>query len=106
MTGPKEPSEENLRYPVISWVDLPADMGAHNVYPMLGMQLSEFAKQKNGKTKDFLTLIGETTPNECQEARQMVRIFDITTETMPVGVSSWTVPDDSGNFCTAGGRFG
>ncbi len=25
---------------------------------------------------------------------------------MPVGVSTWTVPEDSGNFCSAGGRFG
>jgi hypothetical protein len=106
LKGPKEPTDENLRYPVISRVDLPPDIGAHNVYPMLGMQLSEFAKQKNGKTKDFLTLIGETTANECQEFRQVMRIFDITTESMPVGVSSWTVPEDSGNFCTAGGRFG
>ena len=36
----------------------------------------------------------------------MARIFDITAETKPVGVSTWTVPEDSGNFCTAGGRFG
>ena len=70
------------------------------------MPLSEFAKQRYGKVKDFLLLIGETTPNECQEYRQMARIFDITTETKPVGVSTWTVPEDSGNFCTAGGRFG
>jgi len=106
LNGPKEPTEENLKYPVIERVDLPADMGAHNLFPMLRMHLSEFDKQKDGKMKDFLLLIGETTPNECQEARQMVRIFDITTETKPVGVSTWTVPEDSGNFCTAGGRFG
>jgi hypothetical protein len=56
--------------------------------------------------KNFMMLIGETTPNECQESRQMVRIFDITTESKPVGVSTWTVPEDSGNFCGAGGRFG
>jgi hypothetical protein len=36
----------------------------------------------------------------------MVRFFDITTETKPVGASTWTVPEDSGNFCSAGGRFG
>ena len=106
LKGPKEPTEENLRYPVISRMDLPADMGAHNIYPLMRMQLSEFAKQKDGKTKDFVALIGETTPNECQEARQMMRLFDVTTETMPVGVSTWTVPEDTGNFCSAGGRFG
>ncbi len=32
----------------------------------------------------------------------MVRIFDITDEAKPMGVSTWTVPEDSGNFCTAG----
>jgi hypothetical protein len=106
LNGPKEPTEENLRYPVIARVDLPQDMGAHNVVPMLQMQLPEFARQKFSKTKDFLMLIGETTPNECQESRQMARIFDITTESKPIGVSTWTVPEDSGNFCTAGGRFG
>jgi hypothetical protein len=106
LNGPKEPTEENLKYPIVSRADLPADMGAHNIVPMLQMQLPEFAKQKSGKMKDFLMLIGETTPNECQESRQMARIFDVTTETKPVGVSTWTVPEDSGNFCTAGGRFG
>jgi hypothetical protein len=81
-------------------------MGAHNVFPMLRMALPEFAKQRDGKIKDFLVLIGETVANECQENRQMLRIFDISSETRPVGVSTWTVPEDSGNFCTAGGRFG
>jgi hypothetical protein len=106
LNGPKEPTEENLLYPMISRVDLPPDMGAHTTFPMLQMQLSEFSKQKFSKVKDFMLMIGETTPNECQESRQMVRLFDITTEKKMVGVSTWTVPEDSGNFCTAGGRFG
>ena len=49
---------------------------------------------------------GETTANECQENRQIMRIFDITTEADPIGVSTWTVPEASGNFCSRGGRFG
>ena len=106
LNGPKEPTDENLRAPVITRVDLPDDMGAHNVLPMLHMTLSEFAKQRNGKMKDFLLLIGETVANECLENRQLARIFDISTETKPVGVSTWTVPEDGGNFCSAGGRFG
>jgi len=31
---------------------------------------------------------------------------DITVESKPFGVSSWTVPEASGNFCGRGGRFG
>src|ERR1017187_8685825 len=53
LTGPKEATDENLRYPIVSKVDLPSDVGAHNIFPMLQMQLSEFAKQKSGKVKDF-----------------------------------------------------
>lgn len=106
LKGPPEPTDENLRSPVIARVDLPPDIGAHNVLPMLRMPLSEFAKMKTGQVKDFLLLISESVANECQEFRHMARIFDISTETKPVGVSSWTVPEDSGNFCTAGGRFG
>jgi hypothetical protein len=106
LKGGPEPTDENLRAPIVSLVELPDDMGAHNILPMLRMPLSEFAKQKDGRVKDFLMLIGETVANECQENRQMMRIFDVTNETKPVGVSTWTVPEDSGNFCTAGGRFG
>src|SRR5262249_22054407 len=91
LNGPKEPTDENSNNPVVSRSDLPVDMGAHNLLPMLHMPMPEFAKQKDGHVKDFLLLIGETTPNECQEFRQMARIFDITTETRPVGVSTWTV---------------
>ena len=39
LNGPKEPTDENLRYPMIARVDLPEDMGAHNVVPMLRMPL-------------------------------------------------------------------
>jgi hypothetical protein len=33
-------------------------------------------------------------------------MLDVSHELKPTGVSTWTVPEDSGNFCTAGGRFG
>jgi hypothetical protein len=37
---------------------------------------------------------------------QVVHIFDITAESNPVGVSTFNVPEASGNFCNRGGRFG
>ena len=36
----------------------------------------------------------------------MVRMVDITVESKPFGVSTWTVPEASGHFCDRGGRFG
>jgi hypothetical protein len=106
LNGPKEPTDENLRYPVVSMLDFPEDVGAHNAFPLLHMQLSEFAKQKKGGLKDFVAVIGETVANECQEFRQTMRMVDVSEESKPTPVSTWTVPEDSGNFCSAGGRFG
>ena len=108
LDGPKEPTDENLRYPVVGRVDFPSYLGIHTPFPMLQMQLPEFAKQKEGSVKDFLAVIGEGHGNfkECRDERQLVRIFDITTESKPVGVSTWTVPEASGDFCSKGGYFG
>jgi len=128
LKGPKEPTEANLTYPQIMRLDLPPDMGAHTAFPLLGMQLGEFGKQKlrpgsaaaagidhdhdgaaperTQARRDFVIAVGETTANECFENRQMVRVIDITTENRPFGISSWTVPESSGTFCDRGGRFG
>jgi len=113
LNGPKEPTDANLVYPQVVRLDLPPDAGAHTVFPMLGMTLPEFASQKRpaaaAKTqaaRDFVAVVGESLANECIENRQMVRMVDVTVETQPFGVSTWTVPEASGHFCGRGGRFG
>lgn len=108
LSGSKEPTDESLLYPLVGRIDLPADMGAEMSYPMQQMQLPEFAKQKEGSVKDFLAIVGEghTIGMECNENRQLLRLFDITSPAMSVGVSTWTVPEASGNFCSRGGSFG
>ncbi len=106
LNGAKEPTDENLRYPVVARVDFPEDVGAHNAFPLLHMMLPEFARQKKGGVKDFVAVAGETTANECQEFRQTLRMIDVSDELKPIGVSTWTVPESDGNFCSAGGRFG
>jgi hypothetical protein len=129
LNGPKEPTPENLRYPVIAQIDLPPDAGAHTALPIMGMRLPEFDKQRppanapqpgaghehgntiprltpSGPHRDFLAVVSETTGNECLEPRQLVRMFEITYEATPVGASTFNVPEASGNFCERGGRFG
>jgi hypothetical protein len=66
----------------------------------------DLAKYGATAHRDFLVVVGETTDNECQAPEQMMHIFDITTETKIFGVSTWYVPESSGNFCSRGGRFG
>lgn len=104
LNGPKEPTDENLLYPVVGKIELAPDMGTNVSFPLLHVSLPEFAKQKEGSVKDFLAVIGGGHADlyECQDARQMMRIFDITTESKPVGVATWSVPEESGNFCSGG----
>jgi hypothetical protein len=128
LKGPKEPTDENLLYPQITRIDLPPDAGAHTALPLLGMTLPEFAKHRlppnapvpggghdhadatplgtPQQHRDFIAVVSESLENECEEPRQMMRMIDITYETRPIGASTFTVPEASGNFCERGGRFG
>ena len=106
LDGPKDPTPENLLAPQIARLDLPPMHGAHTVFPVPGMEISEFSKNLLGKVRDFVVITDEAIQKECLEGRQMVWFVDVTTETKPFGVSTWTIPEKSGNFCSRGGRFG
>jgi hypothetical protein len=106
LNGPKEPTDANLNYPQVGRLELPPTNGAHTAFPLIGVPVAEFARDKVGAKRDFVVIVNESLVNECQEARQMVWIADITAEAKPFNVSSWTVPEASGNFCARGGRFG
>jgi hypothetical protein len=106
LTGPADPTAANLQFPEVGRLTMPPNVGAHTAFPLLKMNVDEFARDKDGKTRDFVAIVDESLANECAEARQMLWIADITNEERPMGVASWTVPEGSGNFCARGGRFG
>jgi hypothetical protein len=105
LKGPKEPTPANLLYPQVGRLDLSAYNGAHTAFPVLGVPIAEFAHDKL-PTRDFVVITDEAIASECQEPRQMVWIVDITSEAKPMVVSSYTPAEESGDFCTRGGRFG
>jgi hypothetical protein len=105
LEGPREPTDANLLYPQVGRLDMSPLTGAHTVFPMLGVEVPEFAHDKNGK-RDFLLVVNESLVNECAEARQMAWVLDITVEARPQFVANFTVPEASGKFCSRGGRFG
>jgi hypothetical protein len=105
LQGPKEPTPENLRYPEVGRLVMSPLNGAHTTFPMLKMPIAEFAHDKNA-TRDIVMIVDEEIVNECQEPRQMVWFADVTVESKPVMISSYTVPEESGHFCDRGGRFG
>lgn len=104
--GPKLDSAESLMYPEVSRLYLMPTNGAHTTFPLLGMEVPEFSKDKGGNPRDFVVITDEAIQKECQEFRQMVWIADVTHETRPMGVSTYTPSESSGHFCSRGGRFG
>src|SRR5205085_7049569 len=106
LNGPKEPTDANLRYPEVGRLEMPPSIGAHTTFPMLGMEMPEYAKDKGGGKRDIALIVDESLVNECGEPRQMVWLADMTSETKPWNLSGWTVSEASGNFCARGGRFG
>jgi hypothetical protein len=105
LTGPAAPTNENLLYPQVGKLELSPKTGAHTTFPILGVTVPEFLKDRDAK-RDFVLIVNESLVNECAEARQMAWIADVSVEAKPQIVSSFTVPESSGDFCTRGGRFG
>jgi len=72
------------------------------------MPLPEFAKSRVGAVRDFVMIVSEATgrANGCQDAHQMVWFADVSVETRPMTVSTFSVPEASGNYCERGVRFG
>ena len=87
-------------------LNLSALTGVHTALPMLDMPIAEFQKDKVGKSRNFVVITNEQILNECLEPRQFVWFVDVTSEATPSPVSTWGVPEKSGNFCDRGGRFG
>lgn len=106
LNGPKEPTPENLRYPVIGELVMTPWNGAHTVFPMPKMPIPEFAKDKEGATRDIVMIVDEQIRNQCEEPQQMVWFADVTIEAHPMIISNFQVPEASGHFCDRGGRFG
>src|SRR6516164_1197875 len=108
INGPKAPTPENLLFPVIGEMEMSPLNGAHTTYPLGKMTIPNFAKDKFASQRDIVMIVDESLINECQpgEARQMVWFVDATVEAKPMVVSSYSVDEASGDFCTRGGRFG
>jgi hypothetical protein len=85
LNGPKELTDDNLRAPEVSRLELSPLNGAHTAFPVLEMPVAEFAKDKIGKSRNFVV---------------------VTVEKHPASVATWGASESPGDFCNRGGRFG
>lgn len=100
------PTKENLEYPEISLIDMQPNWGGHTSFPLIGMDVPEFAKDTAGSRRDFVFFVSEVFKEWCQGPRHLSFVVDVTDTKSPWPVSSFQVPQASGDFCDRGGRFG
>jgi hypothetical protein len=105
LTGPKEPTDANLAFPEVGRLVLSPKNGSHTTFPIIGLDVPEFAKDKDSK-RNFVLMVPESLVSGCTEPREMAWLADVTVENKPQVISNFTVPESSGNFCSRGGRFG
>jgi hypothetical protein len=91
-----EPTAENLVYPQIGRLDMPSYYGAHTAKPIYDMEIADYAD--NGEHKE--------TADNCASDRDIMWLVDITEEDKPFPISSFQVPEEPGDFCHRGVRFG
>lgn len=106
LTGPAQPTPDNLRFPIIAQVDLSPLNGAHTTFPVLGVPVPSLGEFAVGGTRDILVVVNEATGNLCSGSHQLVYFMDITREDKPQIISSFHVPEAPEDFCSRGGRFG
>jgi hypothetical protein len=103
---PFAPTPASLSYPQIARVDLPSFWGVHTAKPIYGVEIPDYAANRDARARDLLLVVSESGTFRCQEPRDVLMIFDITEEQHPVAISTFQVPESEGGFCNRGGRFG
>jgi hypothetical protein len=114
----KNPTTDLLNAPVVSQINTPVFMGAHTTFPVLDVDIEEFANDSDNviKTRDILVIVNEAIAEECGDrSRQQVYLADVTEPVDELGnpepvqiwpMSNFNVPESDGDFCTIGRRFG
>jgi hypothetical protein len=103
---PFAPVPTSLLFPEIARLDLPHYWGAHTAKPIYGFEIADYTDNRDARVRDLLLLVSEAGTFRCQENRDVLFILDITDEAHPVPISTFQVPEEPGDFCHRGGRFG
>lgn len=103
---PLAPTAASLAYPEIARLDLPSFWGVHTAKPLYDFPIADYADNRDARVRDLLLVASEAGTFRCQEPRDVLLILDITEEEHPVPISTFQVPEEPGDFCHRGGRFG
>jgi hypothetical protein len=112
--SPVNPTSEEMLSPQVGYVVMSPDQGAHTTFPIYGEPIPEFQDYTAMKRRDLLIVPSESSRGDhCQPgpggdrpAPHLAFLVDITNEATPWNLSTFRVPENPGDFCGKGGRFG
>jgi hypothetical protein len=112
--SPVSPTTEEMLEPQVGYVVMSPDQGAHTTFPIYGEPMPGFQDYTVMKKRDLLIVPSESSRGDhCQPgpggdrpAPHLAFLVDITNEATPWNLSTFRVPENPGDFCGKGGRFG
>ena len=113
-TNPLRPTPEEMLAPQVGHIVMSPDQGAHTTLPLYNVPMPGFQGHTVLKTRDLMIVASEQGrgehcrpgPNNNRPAPHFGFLLDITNEPTPWPLATFTVPENPGDFCGRGGRFG
>ena len=111
---PVKPTTEEMLAPQVGYVVMSPDQGAHTTFPIFGEPMPGFQGYTALQKRDLLIVPSESSrgdhckpgPGGDRPAPHLAFLVDITNEATPWNLSTFRVPENPGDFCGKGGRFG
>jgi len=112
--NPMTPTTEEMLAPQVGYITMSPDQGAHTAMPVFGVPIPEFQGHTALRKRDLMIVPSESSrgehcapgPNGDRPAPHLAFLLDISTEAAPWPLSTFRVPENPGDFCGKGGRFG
>jgi hypothetical protein len=109
-----KPTAEEMLAPQLGYIVMSPDQGAHTTLPIYGVPIPGFQGHTVLKTRDLMIVASEQGrgehcrpgPGGNRPAPHFGFLLDITHESTPWPLATFHVPENPGDFCGRGGRFG
>ncbi|MGH9680289.1 MAG: LVIVD repeat-containing protein, partial [Candidatus Acidiferrales bacterium] len=112
--NPLKPTAQEMLAPQVGFITMSPDQGGHTAFPVFGEPIPEFQDFVALKRRDLLIVPSEASrgdhcapdPNGSRPGPHLAFLLDISNEAAPWPISTFRVPENPGDFCGRGGRFG
>jgi hypothetical protein len=112
--NPKKPTTEEMLAPQVGYLTMSPDQGAHTTFPIFAEPIPGFQGHAALKKRDLLIVPSESSrgdhcspgPGGERAGPHLAFMVDISNEATPWPISTFHVPENPGDYCGKGGRFG